>query len=115
MGSSAKIRRAKFIAKTKLHSLLDAEQYGRLLYLKNKDYYNRIFISYGLFPSDEDAEVICGNLFREVWKNIGKCIYHDVEVRVGKNSRLGKQLFTIQYAKRDSPRAQNNVRTDKGT
>lgn len=113
MGSSAKIRRSKLIAKTKLHSLLDAEQYGRLLYLKNKDYYNRILISYGLFPSDEDAEIICGNLFREVWKNIGKCIYHDIEIRVGKNSRLRNQLFTIKYAKRDSVRAKGHVGANK--
>jgi len=115
MGYDSKIRRARFIAKTKLHAILDAEQYGRLLYLKNKDYYNRLFISYGLFPSDEDAEVICSNLFREVWKNIGKCIYHDVEVRVGKNSRLSNQLFTIKYAKRDSRRAQYNGGADKST
>jgi hypothetical protein len=115
MAQVTKLRRHKLIASAKLHATLDAEQYGKLLYLKNKDYIDRLLISYGLFPNDMETEKLCGDLFKNLWKSIGKCIRHDIEVRVGKNSRLGKQLFTIKYAKRDSRRAQNNVRTDKGT
>jgi len=113
MAQIAKLRRHKLIASAKLHATLDAEQYGKLLYLKNKDYIDRLLISYGLFPNDMEAEKLCGDLFKNLWKSIGRCIRHDVEVRVGKNSRLGNQLFTIVYAKRDSVRAQGHVGANK--
>jgi hypothetical protein len=100
MGLDSESRRRKLTAVTK-HNLLDPEKYGRLLYLKHKDTIDRMFISHGFFPTEEEAEKFCADLFSQTWKSIGRAIKFDIEVRVGDTSKLKNQLFTIKYARRD--------------
>lgn len=100
MGQDSDSRRKKLVSVTR-HNLLDPDKFGRLLYLKHKDIIDRLFIRHGFFPTQEEAEKFCADLFSQTWKSIGRAIKYDIEVRVGDTTKLKDQLFTIKYARRD--------------
>jgi hypothetical protein len=96
-------RRSHALTRFSRYSELSAEEYGRLLYLRNPDKYMRLCIAMGFYPSDEECEDLCANLFREVFKQVGKCTYHHIEVEFGTWTVFqtkSKPLFRITYARR---------------
>jgi hypothetical protein len=114
MGLDSKSRRTKLLAGA-IHGELSAAKFGRLLYLRDPDKYDRLFIAHGLYPSREDAEHYIGRLMADLFKSIGICIKNDVEIKIGKGKLRTKPLFTIKYGERERKKQRDDLYANRRT
>jgi hypothetical protein len=79
---------------------MPAREYGKYLYAKHKDKFERLFLNYDMLVPEKEMENICSVMLHDIFKSVSHCIRNNVEVSFTamKNSKI--KYFTISYARR---------------
>ena len=96
MGLSRKYREKKTLAITK-HTEMDVKKYTSAIFFKHKESIERFFFSYGMMPSEKEMEDVCKIFMHDVFRSIGHCIRHNVEVRIIGHKNKYNEYFSIKY------------------
>lgn len=82
------------------HAEMTAREYGKYLYLKNKDAIERLFLSYDMLVPDKELERICSTMLHDIFRSTAHCIRNNVEVYFEAMGERKTKYFTLTYARR---------------
>lgn len=84
-----------------IHAEMTARNYGKYLFLKNRDTIERLFLSYDMLVPEKELERICGEMLHDIFRSIGICIRFNVEVKFAPLKDRKNYWFTISYRRRN--------------
>jgi len=84
------------------HALMSAREYGKYLFLTNKEEIERLFLSYNMLVDESTLEELCGVMLSEIFKSTAQCIRHDVEVVFSPINNKKNSYFKITYERRNN-------------